>query len=105
MKRLEFGRRLYVFTFTHRFLFLPYDPGFDALQFVHEVGHIDDQVADDRKVDERLYPNLLGVIVPKKRRAGEFRRAVHHHAATTAYPHTTRPAITQSPVHLILDVI
>jgi hypothetical protein len=84
---------------------LPDDPGLHALQLLHEVRHVDDEVADHREVSKRLDDDRSGVEVAQERRAGEPWLAVHHHPAGSAHAHPARPSVREAAVEVVLDVV
>src|SRR5919106_7032475 len=80
----QFCRRLPVLALTDGFVLLADNPRFHAFQFVQKVTHIDDQVADNGKIDQRLDPDFLRVIVAQKGCACKLGDAVYHHTAAAA---------------------
>src|SRR5262249_24981467 len=71
----------------------------------HEVGDLDDEVADHGKVAQRLHAYRARLVPGQERRAGELRLAVDGHAATPADAHPAGPAIGQRAVEPVLDVV
>src|SRR5262245_12503843 len=59
---LQLLRRLQVLALGERFLFFADYPGFDGLQFVHEVGDLDDEVAHYGEEAQRLDADRAGIV-------------------------------------------
>src|SRR5262249_56106679 len=98
-------RRLPVFALRQRLLLLADEPGLDRGQLAHEVTDLDDEVANDRKVAERLHANRAWRVVGQERGAGELGLAIDGHAAAATDAHPAGPALRQRAVHVILDVV
>src|SRR5262245_18838287 len=86
-------RRLQIFAFADRLLFVADEPGFDGLQLVHEVGDLDDQVAHDGEIAQRFDADRAGIVGRQESGAGQFRIAIDHHPATAADAHPATPAV------------
>src|SRR6266849_6117727 len=102
---IDLLHRLAMLAGTERVLLLPDDPRFDGLQLVHEVLHVDDEVANDREVLERLDSDGSGPVVAEEGVAGELRGSVDHHPAAPADAHPARPPIAEAAVNVRLDVV
>ena len=102
---LELIGRLEVFALGNGLFLFSNDPRLDRFEFVHEVGHVDDEIADDGEVDQRFHADFVGIIVAQHRRAGELGFAVDHHAATPAHAHPTRPSKRKRAVDVVFDVV
>src|SRR5882672_4212558 len=79
--------RLAVFALRQRLLELAHDPRLDGDELPHEVADVDDEVADDGKVGERLDADRRRRVVGQERGAGQLRLSVDHHAAAPADAH------------------
>ena len=66
-------RRLEVLAVDRRsLLVVTDDPRLDPRQLLHEVGDVDDEVADDGEVGQRLDPDGPGRVVGEERGAGQL---------------------------------
>ena len=81
------------------------DPGLHADELPHEITDVNDQIADDRKISQRLDAKRSGGVIRHERRAGQLRLTVHGHPATAANPHAAGPPVGERAVELVLDVI
>src|SRR5579859_6300429 len=97
--------RLPVLAGAQRQLLLADDPRLDRLQLVHEVAHVDHEVANDREVVERLDGHRSGPVVAQEDVARELGYAVDHHPAASADAHAARPAVAQAAVDVRLDEV
>lgn len=102
---LELIRRLAVFALGHGLFLFSNEPRLDRFEFVHEVGHVDDEIADDGEVDQGIHANFVGIIVAQHRRASELGFAIDHHAATPAHAHSARPSKRKRAVDVVFDVV
>ncbi len=96
---------LSVFAFGQRLFPLTHDPRLDAHQLSHEVAEVDDQVADDWKVSQRLDADGSRCVLGEKRRARQLRLSIDGHAAAAAYAHPAGPSERQRAIQPVLDVV
>src|SRR6266478_298023 len=77
-------------------LVLAYQPRLHTLQLNQKIAERSDEIAYHRKIAQWLNSHLGAISVRRKKcRAGQLRLPVHHHPATAADAHATRPAIGQ----------
>src|SRR5437763_14637101 len=82
-----------------------YEPGLNLLELFQEIRYLDNEIADHRKVSERLDCHWPGRVLRQEGCASELGLVIHHVAAASANAHTARPAKCQCAVDLVLDVV
>src|SRR5215208_4181830 len=98
-------RRLPVFALGQWLLLGADEPRLDPRQLPHEVADLDDQVANDGKVAQRLYAHGARGVVRQEGGARQLRLAVDGHAAAPTDAHPARPAVRERSVQLVLDEV
>src|SRR5271167_3706872 len=83
------------------------EPRLYLFQLGQEIAQLGDEITNHRKVAQGLDPNLASLlrVVGEKRGTSKLGLAIHHHAATTAYPHTARPPVSERAVLGVLDMV
>ncbi len=101
---MELCWRLEIFALLDVSFIFRHQVRLDVAKLLHDVIHHDDEVTLHRKVVQRLYTDLLG-IVPEECMASQRRLTIDHHATAAAHSHVTGPAISQSAIELFLDIV
>ena len=99
------SRRLPVLALGNGVLHLSHEPRRHQYELPHEIADVDDEVADDGKVAERLDADRAGRVVGEEGGARQLGLAVDGHPAASADPHAARPPVRERPVQVVLDVI